>query len=191
MPDATNDDTGGRQQPNPEVSAEPRNALPTSAGSVAPFSHRQLEEVHVTLLCPRSRPNTTDGTAQLTRIISSATEPASRSAAEEDAVTANAQQCTVSHQQLLSIDHHTESRREQVSKQLSADPRYRYDHVVAGRLESELRGCECEQLHCAGSDLIADTMRNNRSAGTVFGEWHTPYHLKREVHTQGSALQRQ
>ncbi|XP_077512987.1 uncharacterized protein LOC144124214 [Amblyomma americanum] len=190
MPDATNDDTSGRQQPNPEVSAEPRNALPTSAGSVAPFSHRQLEEVHVTLLCPRSRPNTTDGTAQAIEIISPTTEPAPQSAGEEDAVTADAQLCTVS-DELLSIYHHTESRREQVSKQLSADPRYRYDHIWAGRLESELRGCECEQLHCAGSDLIADTMRNNRSAGTVIGEWHTLYHLKREVHTQGSALQRQ
>ncbi|XP_077512983.1 uncharacterized protein LOC144124209 [Amblyomma americanum] len=194
MADITNDDGDGEQQPSFAVNSQPRIALPTSVWSVAPCSHRQLQDAHVTLLCLSSWANTAEATTQQVQAagtVCAAVEPSPRSAAEEDAVTFNAQQCTVSHQQLLSIYHHTESRREQVSKQPSADPPSRYDHIVTGRLESELRGCEFEQLPSAGSDLIADTMRNNRSAGTVFGEWHTLYHLKREVHTQGSALQRQ
>ncbi|XP_077512988.1 uncharacterized protein LOC144124215 [Amblyomma americanum] len=191
MPDATNDDGGGGQQPSLDVNGEPRNALPTSIGSVAPCSHRQLQDDHVALICPNPRPNTVEATTQVARTVGAAVKPSPRSAGEEDAVTANAQQCTVSHQQLLSIYHHTESRREQVSKQLSADPPCRYDHIWAGRLEFELRGCESEELPSAGSDLIADTMKNKRAASTVLGQWHTIHHLNREARGHSSVLQHQ
>ncbi|XP_077512984.1 uncharacterized protein LOC144124210 [Amblyomma americanum] len=189
MPDATNDDNGGARQPNSEITGEPRYALPTTVGSVASCSYRQLQDAHVTLLRPSSRPNTDDITTQLTGIISAATEPSAHSAGEEDGVSANAQLCTVS-DELLSIYHHSESRREQVSKQLSADLCSWYDHIRAGRclrLECEFRGCECEQLS-TGSDVVADTMKNNRSTCSALGEWRTLYHLEREVRTQGSTL---
>ncbi|XP_077512380.1 uncharacterized protein LOC144123430 [Amblyomma americanum] len=188
MPDPTNVDSGRGQQPNSEGTGEPRNMLPKSVMSLPPSSHRQFQDAHVTLFCPCSQPSTGDAAKQATGITSAAAQSAPNPPETEDGARANAQQWIIS-DELLANCHHTKSRRQLVSEQLSADRRSWYDHIQAGRLECELRGCECEQRHSARPGLVVNAMKTNRSACTVLGEWRTLYHLEREDRTQGSALQ--
>ncbi|XP_077512386.1 uncharacterized protein LOC144123435 [Amblyomma americanum] len=124
MPDATNADGNRADQPNSQDHSEARNTLPSPLGCVTLCSQRQLQDAHVTLLCPCPRPSTADTTmqAQTTEILTSAPEPAQSSTEEEHGVGADAQLFTVS-DELPSIYHRSKSRSEQVSKQFSANPR--------------------------------------------------------------------
>ncbi|XP_077511944.1 uncharacterized protein LOC144122818 [Amblyomma americanum] len=175
MPDASNDGCGGAQQQNSQEPGEPRNTLPMPRESTTLCCHRQLQDAHVTLLCPCSRPSTADATRQ---------------AHTTEILSADAQPCPVSNE-LPSIYHRTNARSKQLSKQLSDDPRRGYDHVFADWrifLDSKLRGCECEQRPSVDRGLIAEQMKNICSACSAACVLPMLYHLQRDVHNQGLAL---